>query len=311
MASQSEIRESITNQIVEALKSGGLPPWRRPWGVSGNSGFPTNAVSGRRYSGVNVLLLQMASMRHQHRSKFWGTFNQWTAMNGRIKKRPDNVLPGQWGCQIVFFKPITKTVFDRNTGEEREESFPLLRTYTCFNIDQVEGDHLDHLRAKDEEPTSSEFLDFSPADEALKATGADIRFGGDRAFYEPIGDFIQMPPKHRFNPAHEFYGTACHEAMHWTGHVSRLNRLKSGTRFGDQNYAFEELVAEIGAAFLLAELGVPQSGDPSNHNSYVASWLKSLQNDSRYIFRAATAASKAADYVLSFSRQPEPEAVLV
>ncbi len=299
MATQEELRRSITDQIVESLKSGSTPPWRRPWGISPNSGFPVNVVSKRRYSGVNVLLLRMAAMQHGHTSKYWATFNQWRDMGGRIQRRPDHVKPGSWGQNIVFFTKITKTETDPLTGKEEETSFPLLKTYTAFNVDQVDGP-FDHLRVK-EQILNPEFVDYDLAEETIKATGADIRFGGDRAFYNRSGDYIQMPPKHRFEKEHEYYGVVAHELNHWA--ESRCNWTGS--------YPEGELRAEIGGAFLLAALGVPQSDDLTNHKAYVASWLEALNKDSRFIFRAASAASKAADFILSFAPQHQPEPDLV
>lgn len=237
MATQEEIRQSITTSIVEALTSGSVPPWRRPWGISPNSGFPTNVVSKRRYSGVNVLLLRMAAMAHGFTSKYWATFNQWRDMGGRVQRRPDHVKPGHWGQTIVFFTRITKTEVDPFTGEEEETSFPLLKTYTVFNVDQVDGP-FDHLRVK-EEPVNPDFVDFGPAEETIKASGANIRFGGDHALYRRQDDYILCPPKHRFKEEAEYYGTIFHEIAHWTGHESRLNRVQN-SRFGNQSYAEEE-----------------------------------------------------------------------
>jgi antirestriction protein ArdC len=301
MANQEELRQKITDQIVESLKSGGIPPWRRPWGISPNSGFPVNVVSKRRYSGVNVLLLRMAAMQHGHTSKYWATFNQWRDMGGRIQRRPDHVKPGSWGQSIVFFTKVTKTEVDPTTGEEEETSFPLLRTYTVFNVDQVDGP-FDHLRVKEESLTvNTSFVNYQPVEDLLDAVGADIRFGGDRAFYNRAGDYIQLPPKHRFEKEHEYYGVVAHEIIHFT--ESRCNWTGS--------YPEGELRAEIGGAFLLAARGVQQSDDLSNHKAYVASWLEALNKDSRFIFRAASAASKAADYILSFAPQHQPEPDLV
>ncbi len=205
MASQEELRRKITDQIVESLKSGSIPIWKRPWGISPNSGFPINIVSKRRYSGVNVLLLRIAAMTHGFTSKFWATFNQWTnELGGRVMRRPENVKPGHWGQSIVFFTRVTKTETDPITGEETEESFPLLKSYTVFNVDQVEGDHLDHLRVK-EKILNAEFVDHHLCEETIRATNADIRFGGDQAFYNRAGDYIQIPHKHRFEKENECY----------------------------------------------------------------------------------------------------------
>jgi antirestriction protein ArdC len=301
MPSQTELRQQITHQIIEALTSGKLPPWRKPWSAHRNAGFPTNVASGNRYSGVNPLLLQIAAERHGLRSKYWGTFKQWQSLGGSVKRRPSDVPPGEWGTSIVFFKPITKTNTDPDTGEEEESRFGILRNYTVFNVDQVEGEHLDHLRVTD---TTDSFIDYEPAERAIKATHADIRYGGDQAFYrqltpDGVGDYIVMPPKHWFSPQSEFYAVTLHELMHWT--EARLGW--TGT------YAEGELRAEIGACYALTELGVPHSEDMSNHHAYIRNWLKRLESDPRFVFRAATSASRAADFVLSFSREPEPVAV--
>lgn len=135
MASQEEIRKTITDQIVESLKSGNTPVWKRPWGISPNSGFPTNCISGRRYSGVNVLLLRMASMAHGFRSKYWATYTQWKELGGQVMRRPDSIKPGHWGQSILFFTRVSKIEMDPVTGDEEETSFPLLKTWpTCESM---------------------------------------------------------------------------------------------------------------------------------------------------------------------------------
>ena len=309
MSSQTQIRQQITDQFIEALQSGGVPPWRKGWACHGG-GLPTNFVSKRRYSGVNIILLQMAAARNSFTSKHWGTFNQIRALGGAVKRRPDDVPPGRWGTTIVFFKPVKKAEIDPDTGKEVEVGFPILRTYTVFNLDQAEGAKLDRFRTP-VVTNGGDFEDFEPAERTIEATGADIRHGGDRAFYhKPVeegGDYIRLPHRHQFEAEKEYYATALHELAHW-----------SETRLGwTAPYALGELRAEIVASFLLAELGVPQSDDLTNHQAYVAGWLKALQNDPRYIFTASNAASKATDFLLSFSRpteaQPEeePEAALV
>ena len=160
----------------------------------------------------------------------------------------------------------------------------------------MEGDHLDHLRVRDDGPVNLDFIDYEPAELAIKATEADIRYAGDRAFYHKGGDYLQVPPKCKFPKENEFYAVCLHELGHWS---EKRTEWKGG-------YAEGELRAEIAAAYMLAELGVPQSEDLSNHQAYLKNWLQALRNDNKYIFRASTAANKAADYILSFSRQPEP-----
>ena len=208
--------------------------------------------------------------------------------------------PGRWGTTVVFFKPVKKTEIDPDTGREVEVGFPILRTYTVFNLDQAEGTKLDRFRIP-AVPPAGHFVDFEPAERAIEATGADIRHGGDRAFYhKPVeggGDYIRLPDKRQFEAEKEYYATALHELAHWS--EARLGWTGS--------YPLGELRAEIAASFLLAELGVPQSDDLTNHHAYVAEWLKALQGDPRYIFQASTAASKAADFILAFSRPTEVE----
>ncbi len=295
MPSQTEIRTKITAQIIEALEKGGLPPWRMPWAASPNGrGLPTNAATERKYTGINPLLLQCAANRHGFKSKFWGTFNQWKDLGCSVKARPSDVNPGAWGTTAILYKPIVKTEIDKKSGEEKERAFPLLRTFTLFNADQVDG--AGRWRVVDE-PVNDGFVDFEPVEQAIEATGADIRHGGDRAFYRRAndgigGDFIQLPFKHQFGEEKEYYSTAMHELAHWS--EVRLNW--TGT------YALGELRAEIASAYLLAELGVPQSDDLRNCQSYLSWWLAALRDDVNCILRISTAASKAADHVLSFSR---------
>lgn len=304
MPSTTELRQQITNRIVEALESGNLPPWRRPWIQHENAGLPTNVISKRRYSGVNPIILQISGMRHGHTSKFWGTFNQWKSLGLSVMQRPKDVPPGQWGTTIIFYKPCSKIKVDHDTGEEEETKFGLLKSYCVFSADQVEGDGIEKYRVGEVTP-ASEFVDFEPAEEAIMATGAELHFGGERAFYARRksggGDYIQLPPKSHFIERKEYYATALHELAHWS--QCRLNWVGS--------YAEGELRAEIAACFMLAELGIPQSDDLSNHHAYLKNWLSAMKGDSSFIFKASTAATKAADFVLSFSRTEEREPLIV
>jgi len=292
MKSQSEIRQSVTTRIVEALKSGAVPFWRKPWSDGNQSGFPTNAATGRRYRGINLLLLSLAG----HDSKWWATYNQWKSVGGQVRR-------GEKGSTIILYKPVRKAEIN-DDGDEEITSFSFLTTFTVFHISQVDGD-LKKYRDVPQTESEMTFEDFPPAEEIFSATGADIRFGGDRAFYSPSEDYIQMPQKEAFAKSHEFYNVLAHEITHWTGNEKRLNRLDRFARFGNEAYALEELVAELGSAFLSAELGVPQSDDLSNVTAYLGSWLKVLERDPTAIFSASSAASAAVDYVLSFSREKE------
>jgi antirestriction protein ArdC len=232
-------------------------PWSKPWCALENTGLPTNVVSERCYSGVNVLLLQLVGQARGYQSKFWGTFHQWQSLGCHVMKRPDHIPAGQYGTRIIFCKPVTKTRKDAN-GDDEEERFFLLREFVVFNAEQVTGPVEAYLACP---RPGGGFVDYQPAEDVIAATGADLRHGGGKAVYRIEEDYIQLPPKEAFSQAHEYYCTALHELTHWTGHENRLARLTKLARFGSEAYAVEELVAEMGSAFLLAELGIPQSDD--------------------------------------------------
>ena len=300
MSSQNEIRQSITDQIVAALQSNALPPWRKPWRCDENAGHPCNAVSQKKYRGVNPILLEIAAARHGFQSKWWGTYRQWSDLGGQVKRRPADVSPGRWGTQIVFCKPVSK-VKANDDGEKVEDKFWILRSYTVFNLDQVDG--LDHLRAGNTPlPAQEVHRRFEQADTVIESTGADIRFGSDGAFYNLIHDFIQLPHRQQF-VLHEFYETAFHELTHWTEHPSRLNWDRSKP---ENSYAVGELIAELGGVYMASELGIPAGENLTNHAAYLKHWLGGMQNDSRFIFRAAAQASRAVDFLLSFGRPNQP-----
>jgi antirestriction protein ArdC len=295
MSAQQQIRERITAEIVAALERGDTPPWRRPWRTSGP---PVNAVTGRRYSGVNVLLLRLHQQRLGLQSNRYATFNQWHELGCRVKVRPADVAPGRWGCNVVFCKPVQKAR-DSDEDDGRAGEFLLLRNFTVFSLDQVEGEVADRFRAETL-PERTEPSDFAPAELAIAATGADIRHGGDRAFYRKPdsggdGDFIMVPHKGRFDTDAEYYETVMHELGHW-----------SEIRVGWQgSYAEGELRAEMTACFAMSELGVPH-GDRANCTAYLASWLQPLRADPRFIFRVTADASRATSFLLSFSSQSQP-----
>lgn len=305
MPTQQQLREQITQSIIAALESGSVPPWRRPWRLGKNAGAPANAVSRRGYRGLNLLLLDVAATRHNLTSRHWATFRQWKALGGRVLPRPTNVPPGRWGTSIVFWSPVVKTVKNEE-GEEDQDRFFFMKTYTVFNVDQVAGDHLDHLRAGQPDDGNNLVIDYEPADEALEAArtgmGISLRYGGGKAFYSPTGDYIQMPPKATFESVNEFYATAFHEMTHATEHPSRLDWCRKNR---EHAYALGELIAELGGVFVCRELGVPASEDLTNHTAYLASWLSGMRSDGRFVIMAAAQASKAASYILGFSRNPD------
>ena len=316
MPCQTKIRDDVTRKIVEALESN-LLPWRRPWRATAGGSQPgrhSNVASRKPYQGVNPLLIELHAMRLGLVSRWWGTFNQWHALGCRIRKRPSSVEEGHWGCRVVFWKPLTKTVVDDEGNEEDEKLF-CLRTFTVFNADQVEGDRAGEFQVHEDEGQPQAQPDFQPAEELIAATGADIRYGGNRAYYaRPLpagsfphhtgGDFIVLPPKATFDPPGAFFETAGHELAHWSEPRTGWDHEKNG-------YALGELAAEIASCYVAAELGIPQGEGLGNHAAYLRSWLEALRNDRNYIFKAAKQASKVTDFLLGFVKKPEPEPVAV
>jgi len=306
----NDLRRKMTETIVTAIDNG-VRPWKRAWSLSLNTGRPANVISKRAYSGANPLLLEIHRQHHRELghaldSRWYGTFRQWADLGMSVKKRPDNVKPGEWGARIVFYRPVSKTKVDPATGEERKDEFWVTKSYVVFSADQVEGDGIERFQVTDADENDDTFVDYEPVERLLENSGADIRFHGDRAFYDRLGDYIVLPPKSRFNGIAEFYSTALHEASHWAEKRVQWDYEKHG-------YAMTELVAEISASFLASELRVPDA-DINNSASYVANWLEAMRGDPNYIFRASTAASKSADFLLSFveqeSRQPEPAIIV-
>ena len=290
MATQEQLREQITAQVIAALESGDVPPWRRPWRLGPNAGTPMNVVSKRSYRGLNLLLLDVAASRHNLSSRWWGTFQQWKKLGGKVMRRPSDVPEGKWGTQIVFWAPIVKTVENEN-GEQEADRFFFMRTYTVFNIDQVEG--LDHLRAGQPDTGESTVIDYQPAEEAVEASllgmGLSMRSGGGKAFYCPSQDYVQIPPKATFEFLKEYYGTVFHELVHATEHESRLDWSRKGR---EHAYALGELIAELGGVFVCRELGVPSSDDLSNHVAYLKSWLQAMKDNSRFLIMASAKPAK-------------------
>jgi antirestriction protein ArdC len=309
MPTTNQIREEITNKIIAALESGNVP-WQRPWSVTKNSGRPSNAISKKAYTGINVLLTELHRVQYGLTSKWHGTYDQITALGGTVKKRPADVAPGEWACKVVFFKPL-KVKKQKLTGEEELKQFALLRTYSIFNIDQCEGEKLDRFRVDPNPDAEDASPNFEPMEQLIEASGADIRYGGDRAFYtrpqpegsfpnHTTGDYIQVPHRNKFLSLGCFYETLAHEMGHWS-------EVRTGFDFKTHGYAFTELVAEMAASYLSCDLGIPNGENMDNHAMYLKSWLEQMKGDSTYIFKAATWASKATDYLLSFVGESQPQ----
>jgi antirestriction protein ArdC len=287
-----DLYAEVSARIIAELERGAAP-WVKPWSVTPGQNVPCNAVTSRPYSGCNVILLWLARARGWSTPRFL-TFKQALEHGGNVRK-------GEHGTKVYFVKQLQ--VRDKNADDEAARIVPMMREYTVFNVAQTEG-LPDSIRAgkpmRVRNPDTRDGL----ADDFLTATGADIREGHGEAFFVPSLDFISMPAFEAFKGADHFYNTAFHELTHWTGHKSRLDRdLKN--RFGSRDYAGEELVAELGAAFLCAEFGF--DGDVRNAG-YIAKWIELLKADKRAFFTACSKASKAADYLRSLALA-EPPAV--
>jgi antirestriction protein ArdC len=279
--------QTITDQIIGLIETHGAN-WVKPWvGNGGTAKRPISVSTGKPYQGCNPLLLWAAGFS-DHR---WGTYKAWQEKGCQVKA-------GQKaGAHIVFFKALD--IKDRESGEDK--TIPFLRTVAVFNAEQVDGAE-PLVESAPESPAE--------ADERVAAalafarnTGANVNVvaGSDSAYYAPLSDKIVVPAITDFigtatSSSQEAYaGTILHELVHWSGHRSRLDRLKAAS-FGDEDYATEELVAELGATFLCADLQISAEPRP-DHAQYLASWLKKLKNDKRLIVRAASAASKAANFL--------------
>jgi antirestriction protein ArdC len=286
--------QEITDKIIGELEQGSLP-WVQPWAGAAAPplGLPKNAATRRPYSGINILILWSAVAERSFCSQNWLTFRQALKIGAHVKK-------SEKGTTVVYadrFVPYRERTRAAETGDE-PEAIPFLKRFTVFNTDQCED--LPPDLAPPPAPVAENLI--LPQTEALiRATGADLRIGGDRAFYVPSADYIQVPPPSSFFEPINFHRTALHELGHWSGAAHRLNRDLSGG-FGSPSYAREELVAEMCGAFVCAALAILPT---VRHADYLASWLEVLREDNRAIIRAASAASKAADYLLAF-RDADP-----
>ena len=264
--------QTITNQIVEALEAG-VKPWVCPWDRTSASGLPINASTLNPYQGMNIMLLWMSAAERSFTSQHWLTYKQAVEMGGNVRK-------GEKGTAIFFYKQVQK-----KEAVKEEDTYAMLKTYTVFNLDQIDG-----IEFEESKSTQNEISLVDEVEAFIDATGVSITYGGAKAFFRPSTDQVVIPTKALFSSTEGMYATILHEITHWTGHSSRLNRdLKN--KFGSKDYAFEELVAELGSAFLMAGLGF--DGEYLNHECYIANWLTALKNDKRFIFKAATQASKA------------------
>ena len=287
--------QEVTDKIIAELEAGRMPwvqPWGRP-GINASLGLPQNAATGRKYSGINILILWSAVVERGFTGQSWLTFRQALALGAHVRK-------SEKGTTVVYadrFVPDGERTRAEEAGEE-PEAIPFLKRFTVFNTDQCADLSTDVSAAA---PPAPENLILPQAEALIHATGADLRIGGDRAFFSPADDYIQLPPPAAYFEPINWHRTVFHELGHWSGHAARLNRDLSG-RYGSPAYSREELVAEMASAFVCAALSIAPT---VRHADYLGAWLEVLREDNRTIIRAASAASKAADYVLAF-RSSDP-----
>jgi antirestriction protein ArdC len=296
-----DFRQEVTDSIVQMLEKG-VAPWQKPWESSGNAlAMPMNPTTGKGYRGGNAIHLIATALRRGYDDARWMTYKQAAENGWQVRK-------GEKGTQIEFWEakqaepkssaPTPREGEDTSQRVRRLEERTLIhRVYTVFNAKQVDGVPAHQTKQH------SAFETVRAGEQILQNSGASIAHDqANRAFYSRGSDSIHLPPKDSFRQAAGYYGTALHELAHWSGHPSRLNRstLTDSYRFGDVNYAKEELRAELASVFLAAERGIPH--DPEQHAAYVGSWIKSLKEDKNEIFRAAHDASAAADFLLGLER---------
>jgi antirestriction protein ArdC len=284
---RADVYTRVTDQIVAQLEAG-TRPWLQPWQAAHAAGEVSRPLrfNAMPYRGINVVLLWLAAMRHRFTCPLWMTYRQAGELSGQVRR-------GEKGSLVVYANRFTRRQTDDN-GEEQEYEVPFLKSYSVFNAEQIDG--LPTRYYAQAVPTLHPGDRDERAERFFAHTGADIRHGGGMAYYSPAADFVQMPAFTSFRDAESYYATLAHELTHWTRHASRLAREFGRQRWGDEGYSMEELVAELGAAFLCADLGLtPEVRE--DHAAYVASWLKVLRGDKRAVFTAAAHAQRAADHL--------------
>ena len=296
---KTDIYEKVTATIVAELEKGERP-WLKPWNAEHAAGRITRPLraNGIPYRGINVVMLWGSAVEHGFSAPLWLTYKQAQELGGQVRK-------GEKGSLVVYANTISRTETDEATGEEHERDIPFMKGYTVFNAEQVDGlpAHFYAVQA----PTLDPVARIERVESFFAATGAAVRHGGNQAFYTMAEDRVQMPPFETFRDAESYYATLAHEVTHWTRHPKRLARDFGRKSWGDEGYAMEELVAELGAAFLSADLDLTPEPRP-DHAAYIASWLKVLKGDKRAIFSAAAHAQRAADYLAALQPQQEQAA---
>ena len=280
---KTDIYQTVTDNIIAALEAG-VKPWKCPWKRhSGMSGLPSNYTTHEAYSGINIMLLWCSAGKQGFNDSRWITYNQAKSIGAQVRK-------GEHGTMAIFYKTLEKEGDDGQV-----EHIPMLKHFVVFNAEQIDGLPQYEHDGQTEQPEEETFNPLPEVESFFVRSGAKITERGQQAFFTPNTDEIFLPERKLFSNAEDFYATGLHELVHWSGHKTRLQRDMKG-RFGSESYAFEELIAELGSAFLMADFGI--TGDVQ-HESYVASWLAKLRNDKRYIFQAASAASKAHRWLMA------------
>lgn len=289
-----DIRQVITDRIIAMLEKGGNE-YRKEWSTAAKSGFPTNGATGKQYNGVNILTLWSAAIEGGYSSNVWMTYKQAEALGAQVRK-------GEKANMCAFFEMMKgKAKGAEQDGEEAKNgSFMMCKPFWVFNVAQIDNLPESFTVIPDD---TKEFNPIETAEILLAASGATINHGFDSAYYSPSKDQICLPDRERFTAPENYYATALHELTHWTGHSARLNREFS-KRFGDEAYAFEELVAELGAAFVAGHVGFVDA-TIEGHAGYLESWLKVLKNDKTAIFTACKQAGLAYDLIVNKVTSPE------
>jgi antirestriction protein ArdC len=283
---RGDVYSRVTTEIIRAIEAG-VETWEMPWHRRAAAGLPRNPATGNSYRGINTLSLWTDGQRYGYASPYWASYRQWQSLGGQVRN-------GEHGSIIVFYKTIDVPAKDGGDDEKR----PIIRYSYVFNSEQVQG-----WTSLDATPQDVDGGTLSVVEEFIASLRSDVRYGGDHAAYNPVFDHIVMPNRHDFHDTRAgsalegFYAVLLHEHIHWSGHTSRLKRDLSG-RFGSSAYAMEELVAELGAAFLCATLGI-STYPRADHASYIANWLEVLNKEKSAIFLAASAAAIASQYLES------------
>ena len=288
MTNRADIYQTVTDTIIAAIEQGLDGKFEMPWHQINR--IPENAKTGNCYQGINVPLLWVYQIKNEYRLPVWATYKQWAEIGAQVKR-------GEKGAPVVFYKTFE---IEAEDGQDDPQTRIFARHSTVFNAAQVEGYD---STARAEAPSPALIENIGSADRLVQESAADIRHGGDQAYYVPAQDYITMPARSMFKDTttstatENYYSTLFHELTHWTGAKHRLDRLNTA-KFGGKDYAFEELVAELGAAMCCASTGVTSS-PREDHARYIQNWLHALKSDKRFIFAAASQAQKAVDFLFS------------